>query len=100
MKIRVRARPRANSSLLRFIERRLRFALDCFSHKISQVAVRLEDMNGPKGGRDKRCRVLVSLPAQSAVVIEDRDSDALTAISRAADRASHTVGRRLARLAY
>ena len=42
------------------IERRLRFALDRFGDRIARVFVFLHDRNGPRGGIDKICRVLVA----------------------------------------
>ena len=36
------------------IERRLRFALGRFAARIHRLTVRLTDVNGPRGGLDKR----------------------------------------------
>lgn len=85
------------NSLRGHIERRLGFALSSRDEYIQRVMVRLTDINGPRGGEDKCCHILVVLPRLTDVVIEDTDADMYAAIDRAADRATRTVGRRLAR---
>ena len=79
-------------------ERRLHFALSWASHGVRTVNVRLSDINGPRGGNDKRCRIKVPLPGGQAVVVEDTEADLYVAIDRAADRTERTVARRLERL--
>ena len=60
--------------------------------------LRLSDINGPRGGRDKRCRIQVPFPGTRNVVIEDTEADLYVAIDRAAERAERAVVRRLERL--
>ena len=79
------------------IERRLGFALSSRDEYIQRVMVRLSDINGPRGGEDKCCRIQVMLPQLTDVVIEDTEVNMYTAIDRATDRAGRTVGRRLDR---
>ena len=64
-------------------QRRLAFALDRFASRIEQVRVRLGDLNGPRGGVDKRCAVECDLGRLGSVVIEEVDDDLYTAIDRA-----------------
>lgn len=78
-------------------ERRLRFALDWARHEVSRVTLSLTDINGPRGGDDKRCQVRIPMPRARAVVIEDTDADLYVAMDRAIDRAARTLDRRLAR---
>ena len=78
-------------------ERQLRFALACCDDHIKQVVMRLSDINGPRGGADKRCHLQVMLTGLPDVVVEDTEADLYIAINRATDRAGRTVGRRLAR---
>lgn len=77
--------------------RRLQFALGWASHNVRTVSVRLSDINGPRGGNDKRCRIKIPLHGGQDVVIEDTESDLYVAIDRAADRTERAVARRLER---
>ncbi|MFQ5642411.1 MAG: HPF/RaiA family ribosome-associated protein [Thiogranum sp.] len=78
-------------------ERRLRFALFCCDEHIQRVAMRLSDINGPRGGEDKRCHLQVVLAGMPDVVIEDIEADLYVAITRAVDRAGRTVVRKIGR---
>ena len=80
-----------------YSERRLRFALARVAGRVRLITVRFFDINGPRGGIDKRCRVRATLNGLGAVVIEDTEADLYLAIDRAADRIGRTVMRRLAR---
>ncbi|MBI4517464.1 MAG: HPF/RaiA family ribosome-associated protein [Deltaproteobacteria bacterium] len=80
------------------IERRLRFALSRFADCIDRVTVQFADLNGPRGGVDKQCRIVVKLRRGGEVVVEDTATDLETAIDRGADRAQRAVARALARM--
>lgn len=98
MQIDIQARNFSLTDALReYIQRRLGFALSIRDEHIQRVLVRLSDINGPRGGRDKCCQVQVVLPQLADVVIEDTELDMYVAIDRATDRAGRTVGRKLAR---
>jgi ribosome-associated translation inhibitor RaiA len=71
-------------------DRRLRSALTCCGQHIRRVTMRLSDVNGPRGGADKRCRLRVALAGLPDVVVEDTQADLYTAIDRATDRAGRT----------
>lgn len=79
------------------VRRRLHFALDRIGDRIRRVVVRLSDINGPRGGADKCCRIRIHLDKLPEVVIEDTQSDLHAAVDRAAERAARTIARRLAR---
>ena len=57
----------------------------------------LSDINGPRGGADKRCHLQVLLAGLPDVVIEDVEVDLYIAINRATDRAGRTVVRKIDR---
>jgi ribosomal subunit interface protein len=78
-------------------ERRLRSALTCCGDHIRRVAVRLSDVNGPRGGADKRCRLQVVLAGLPDVVVEDVEADLYVAIDQATDRAGRTLVRKIER---
>ena len=79
------------------IERRLRFVLSRFGDRIGRVTVYLADLNGPRGGIDKRCRIVVRLLRSGQVFVEDTDSDLEAVVDRAADRVAQSVRRQLER---
>ena len=85
---------RACGWLSRLARRRFELALGRFQGRVRSVAIRIVDLNGPRGGVDKRCRVTVQLSApKRTLVIEDTDADAAIAIDRVADRTVRTVAR-------
>jgi ribosome-associated translation inhibitor RaiA len=80
--------------------RRLGFALDSFApgrRGVRRVIVRLGDLNGPKGGADKFCRISADVGRRTAVV-EEVQPDLYVAISRAARRFARKAARELRRL--
>lgn len=79
------------------IDRHLQFAFDWADHELGKIIVRLYDINGPRGGNDKRCHVRIPLPRSREVVVEDTSSNLYVAIDRAIDRASRALARRLSR---
>ena len=84
-------------SLLSYTQRRILFAMSYCSGHINRVVIRLSDVNGPRGGADKCCRIQVALAGIPDVVVEDTEVDMYDAIDRAVDRARRTVVRRVDR---
>jgi len=80
-----------------YIRRRLEFALGRFVRRIDRVSVRVADVNGPRGGVDKQCRVRVRLRGVSVVLVTEAHEELHAAIDRAAGRAGRTVARKLDR---
>jgi putative sigma-54 modulation protein len=61
MKLSLRVRgATADKELTEQVRNRAAVALGRFSDRVNSVVVRLDDMNGPKGGIDKRCTVEVT----------------------------------------
>lgn len=85
-------------SLRDYTERRLRFALSNATGNVNAVTVVLSDINGPRGGRDKCCRVRISAKDRQVMVIDDVEDNLYLAIDRAVDRSGRTVARKLGRL--
>lgn len=80
------------------IERRLRFALARFGERVERVVVFLTDLNGPKGGVDKACRILVKVRGCSVAMALAVDSQWKAAVDRATTRIGNKVSRELDRL--
>lgn len=79
---------------IELVRTRLEFALGRFTGRVRSLHVTLKDLNGPRGGLDKHCRMAIRLERQGRlIVIEDFDAEPEVAISRAAERASRAVTR-------
>lgn len=79
----------------RYMGRRLRFCLGRFESRARQLTVRIFDINVPRGGADKRCRMTVRLIPSDAIVVQEVNSDLFAAIDRAAERAGQALARKL-----
>jgi putative sigma-54 modulation protein len=98
MTVEIRFRGLARSAGLRQrVMRRIHFHLGRFAPSLLSVRVRIEDVNGPKGGLDKRCQFEVRGPRIGAAIVEQLSSDALSAVDGAAGRTGHAVARLLQR---
>lgn len=98
MNIDIQSRPFSLTEPLRdYSDRRIRSVLTRFEHHIQRISMWLSDINGPKGGRDKHCRLQIVLAGDSDVVVEDTQADLHVAISRAVERAGRSVARKLDR---
>jgi putative sigma-54 modulation protein len=64
---------------------------------VSRVVVHLSDLNGPRGGVDKRCGIELRLKGAQTLVVEDVQADLYIAIDRACERIGRSLHRRLAR---
>ena len=99
MKIELRFRGLEPSEALRsHAARRIHFQLSRFNGQIASVSIRLSDTNGPKGGVDKHCRVVVRGPVLSQVTVDENGADPHAVLGAALERASHAVGRELERM--
>ena len=78
-----------------YATRRMQFALDRNDGHIMHVKVSLADINGPRGGVDKKCQISLALAGHNNIVIEDTEADLYVAIDRASDRCARTLSRRL-----
>ena len=98
MRIHVRSRGFELTDALRaYAEWRLRFALGRFGTRLQSVTVRIDDVNGPRGGADKRCQIVAHLAPGGEIRVEELDGDLYAAIARAADRLDRAVAREMAR---
>lgn len=98
MKLTIRARHvHLTQELHEQIRRRIHSAFARSSLAIRSIDVSLTDINGPKGGPDKQCRVQVRGRGIPSIVIEHVGVDTLATVALAADRAGRAVLRALVR---
>jgi putative sigma-54 modulation protein len=79
------------------IERRFKSTLKWADRYLTNVSVRLLDVNGPKGGVDQSCQVLIPVNRGRPVFISEIQTDIYSAVDRALERAGRTLTRRLKR---
>lgn len=79
------------------VERRVRGATARLDGRVQRVEVRLFDLNGPRGGVDKGCRLHLRLGGLPDIVVEDVEDDLYAAVTRSAARAQRSLKRRLHR---
>jgi len=79
------------------VEHRLGAALRRFARRVRAVTVRVADINGPRGGADKRVEVEVDLEGSGAVRVAQSDADVYNAVTRVSHRVKQTVSRSLER---
>jgi hypothetical protein len=100
MRLEIRRRRLMVSDWLRtHIERQLRAALGRFARRVGQVRVFLRDVNGPRGGVDKRCRIVVHLPPAGRAVVCGAGTDPYAVVAHTAMRSGRAVKRHLQRRA-
>jgi putative sigma-54 modulation protein len=77
--------------------RRLSFATDWARDEVRRVTVRLSDINGPRGGEDKRCLIQIPLAGKTDIVIDELDSDLYVAIDKAIGRIERVLTKQIER---
>ena len=84
-----------SESLREHAARRIHFHLSRFGHDLTAVVVRIGDVNGPKGGLDKRCRITVRGPRLGSATLDEYSGDIWSAVHLATERVARNVGRTL-----
>jgi putative sigma-54 modulation protein len=87
----------ASEPLREHVLRAVHFHLSRFGRELSAVSARIGDVNGPKGGVDKRCQLHVRGPRIGSLVVAEVSADAYAAVDVCAERAGRSVGRELER---
>jgi hypothetical protein len=73
--------------------RRLRFVLRRLTWLVPRARVRLSDVNGPRGGVDKQCRVELRTDSAGTVVVTAVARDWQAALDTALARSARTLVR-------
>ena len=71
--------------------KRLQFVLRRLHNLVARARVRLSDVNGPRGGVDKRCQVELNTEGAGTVVITALARDWRTALDSAMARAARSL---------
>ena len=98
MKLELRARHLTLKPRLRQLcDRYLFYALGRFEDRIRRVQLWIEDVNGPRGGRDLRCRLRICLRRGGSFSVAWLAERAEAAIDEVFDRARSALLRRIQR---
>lgn len=76
---------------------RVRFVLRRLNTWVARAKVQFTDINGPRGGIDKRCQVELKTDSAGTVVITSLAHDWRTALDRSLTRAARVLTRSLQR---
>lgn len=80
-----------------WVLRRVQFALGRFVSRIRRVSVIFSDVNGDRGGEDKKCRLRISMIPSGEVIVEDVDASIESVVANVTERASRSVARAVER---
>lgn len=97
MKINIRSKIKITDAIKDYLEHRLHFALSRFGESVRHVAIRISDLNGPKGGVDMQCKILVTLSDGRQLALKEDREDLYVAIDRIMERTGRSVTRSLDR---
>ena len=78
-------------------ESRAHAAFAKFGFNVISVNISVIDVNGPRGGVDKECRVVVNLRKMKDLAVTVQDESLSKALPSAINRAARSVGRLLDR---
>ena len=81
------------AELVEHAERRVHHHLSRCGRQVTGVTVSLSDVNGPRGGNDKRCQVTVTGQLIGTLHLAETHEDARSGVDVALARLSHSVGR-------
>lgn len=90
-----------NFSLTEAIETHIKQKLESMHHhfgdRISSTHLHLSDVNGPKGGVNKKCLIHVELQKLPTVIVEDTQENLYAAIDNSCSSAERAVRKALER---
>ena len=93
MQVTFECRDPAGRRLRGFAVPRVRHSLRRVAWRVPRVELHMADINGPAGGTDKQCRVVLSPLHGPAIVISAVAREWRTAVDLAVGRAVHSVQR-------
>ncbi len=93
----IRSRVRIDDDTRAQIRTRLARKLGKYATQIERVSLRIDDLNGPRGGVDIVCKIKVVLSGLPTIVVEERAADVRDAAVRAGDVVERAVRRALSR---
>ena len=93
MQVLLKSRHPHATDLRDLTERRVRFVLRRMGWLVPRAEVQMSDVNGPRGGVDKRCQVELRTDGAGSVVVTSMSNDWRTALDNALARAARFLMR-------
>ncbi len=87
-----------SGDLNKYAEAKIRLALGLFETRIRRAEIFLTDVNGPKGGEDKLCKIKVKVDGLSDILIHEKSSDIYDSINICTHRLKRVTLRNLDRI--
>jgi putative sigma-54 modulation protein len=84
-----------SEALSKYVKKKVQIMLCRYEGKIIRVDVSLFDINGPKGGEDKCCKIVVKINGASSIVVQETAEDLYDAINTCSRRGRRAVKRQL-----
>lgn len=75
--------------------RKLKTVFGRAHERIAKASITLSDVNGPKGGNDKECKIKLTLPGLSPILVMARKDNLFKAAATALSTANLTLKRKL-----
>jgi ribosome-associated translation inhibitor RaiA len=97
MQVLFKSRDPQAAALRGLAERRLRFVLRRMAPLVPRAEVQLSDLNGPRGGMDKRCQLELKTDGAGTVIVSAVAQDWRAALNSALARAARLLMRLLGR---
>jgi putative sigma-54 modulation protein len=79
------------------IEGAFDMALDRFASVIRETHITLRDLNGPKGGIDKLCKVQLRLYPRGLAVVSSTGTSYMEAVNTACDKIRQVISKRISK---
>ena len=98
MQLNVRSRGiEVTSALTDYCSNRIATHLGRFASEVEKVTIRIDDLNGPRGGIDKRVQIHLVLRRAPAINVEVAKADVWAGIDNVTSRVGACVARNLKR---
>ena len=75
------------------VEERVRFVMRRLAQRVTRADIHLSDINGPRGGIDKRCQITLKTDQNGVLVIRTLAGDWRSALDEALDRSVRLLTR-------
>ncbi|MDE1460797.1 HPF/RaiA family ribosome-associated protein [Spartinivicinus poritis] len=86
-----------NGEIINYIDHRLSFAFARTFDKIAHASITLSNINGPKGGIDKQCQIILKPIGMRKIVVSEKQESLRQAIDQCLHRASQCLNRKVKR---